>query len=128
MNDQNTEASALQEAPTEEELEMMELNARRFEPLGPWQYFWTTLLYLIPGVGLIAMVIQAIFAQNVNRICFARSRLIILTAVVTILALVIAALYFTNSLYTVLYIIKLSFKTAVEEISKNIKELNSMPK
>lgn len=121
MNEQNTPLP--QEGPTEEELEMMELNAQRFEPLGPWQYFWTTLLYLIPGLGLIAMILQSIFAKNVNRICFARSRLIIFTAVVAILALIITVLYFTNSLYTALYIIKLSWKTFVEEFVKNVKEL-----
>ncbi len=121
MDEQNTVASAPQEELTEEELRRIEHNARRFEPLDPWQYFWTSLLYMVPGVGLVAMILQAINARNVNRICFARSRLILLAVVVTIFILIIMLLYFTNSLHSVIYILKLAYKAIAEELSHRIR-------
>ncbi len=123
MHEQEPAAPMPQEELSEQELEMMELNAQRFEPLGPWQYFWMSLLYIIPGIGLIAMILQSIYARNVNRICFARSRLIVVTALVALLALVAVVLYATDSLYTTLYIIYLAVKTIIANIIENISEI-----
>ncbi|MBP3729637.1 MAG: zinc ribbon domain-containing protein [Lachnospiraceae bacterium] len=46
------------------------------KPLTTAHYFWTLLLFSLPGIGLIAMLIMAFTAKNTNRKNFAQACLI----------------------------------------------------
>jgi len=45
----------------------------KFEPMSPWGYFWLSVLYTIPIVGLVFLIIFSISSANINRRSFSRS-------------------------------------------------------
>ena len=62
--------------------------------LGAWGYTFLSLLYIIPVVGLAALLIHSFSERNENRRHFARSYFTRLLLAVVILAVVFTILYF----------------------------------
>lgn len=50
--------------------------APRYQPLGAWSYFWLSVLFAVPVVGLVFMIVFSCNTGNINRRNFARSYLI----------------------------------------------------
>ena len=46
---------------------------KKYRPLGAWGYFWYTVLFSIPVIGLIALIACSASSKNVVRRGFARS-------------------------------------------------------
>ncbi len=47
--------------------------APEYRPLSPWSYFFLSILYEIPLIGLIFLIVHALSDANINRRNFARS-------------------------------------------------------
>lgn len=76
------------------EMTIDELPAK-FRPMSAWSYFWHTILFSIPVVGLVFLIIYAVGGTgNVNKRSFARSYF----CIYIILAIVVLILLFTGSL------------------------------
>ena len=46
---------------------------KKYRPMGAWGYFGCSILFTLPGIGLIIALIFAIAGQNIARRSFARS-------------------------------------------------------
>lgn len=46
---------------------------KEYEPLSAWQYFWLSVLFSIPILGVVYLIIYSISKANYNRRSFARS-------------------------------------------------------
>lgn len=67
----------------------------KFRPMSAWSYFWHTILFSIPVVGLVFLIIFAVGGTgNVNKRSFARSYF----CIYIVLAIVVLILLFTGSL------------------------------
>ena len=74
---------------------------QKYKPMGAWGYFWYSILFLIPVIGLIPLIVCANSDKNISRRCFARGVIIGIVAFVIVLVLVAAAavvLYLTGIL------------------------------
>ncbi len=70
----------------------------KFKPLSAWSYFWHSVLFSVPIVGLVFLIIFAIGAHNVNKRSFARSYF----CVYILFAAIGLILFFTGALGSVL--------------------------
>ncbi len=62
----------------------------KYRPLSAWAYFWYSILFGIPLVGLICLIVFSFSGSNINRRSFARSYFciyIIVAVVIVILAI-----------------------------------------
>lgn len=76
------------------EMTVDELPAK-FRPMSAWSYFWHTILFSIPVVGLVFLIIFALGGTgNVNKRSFARSYF----CIYIVFAIVVLILLFTGSL------------------------------
>lgn len=65
----------------------------KYQPIGPAQYFWLSVLFTIPVIGFIFLIIFSCSRANINRRNFARSYFIpyIITFIIVIIALITGA-------------------------------------
>ncbi len=76
------------------EMTIDELPAK-FKPMSAWSYFWHTILFSIPVVGIVFLIIYAIGGTaNINKRSFARSYF----CVYILMAIVALVLIFTGAL------------------------------
>ena len=61
----------------------------QFKPLSPWTYFWLTVLYSIPLIGLIFLIVFSVDSSNINRRKHARSYWCVYVIVLILLAVLI---------------------------------------
>lgn len=47
--------------------------SEQFRPLSPWSYFWYSVLFALPVIGLISLLVFSFNSTNINRRNFARS-------------------------------------------------------
>ena len=64
---------------------------QELQPLSPWKYFWLSVLYSFPVLGLIFLIIHSISSANINRKNFALSHFCILVLVAIIIGIVLLA-------------------------------------
>jgi len=72
---------------------------KKYRPMGFCGYFWHTLLYIIPVLGLILLIWGACNDKNVSRRSFARSFLftsILVAAITVVYVLALVALDFVK--------------------------------
>lgn len=65
-----------------------------FRPLGAWAYFFYSILFSIPILGLILLIVFSFSDSNINRRNYARSYFIVFLAVI----ILFAVLFFTGIL------------------------------
>lgn len=46
---------------------------KKYEPIGPMQYFWLSVLFSIPVVGFVFLIVFSCSSSNINRRNYARS-------------------------------------------------------
>lgn len=65
---------------------------KKYNPMGAWSYFWYTVLFSIPVLGLISLIVCSCSDKNINRRSFSRGYLIgvIVVALIAILVAVAA--------------------------------------
>ena len=83
------------------------------KPLSTAAYFWTLFLFLIPGIGLIVMLIMAFTARNQNRRNFAQACLIYVLIALILLGLFMLVLVVSGKSFGI-DISKFSFQTIWE--------------
>ncbi|MBO4838944.1 MAG: zinc ribbon domain-containing protein [Lachnospiraceae bacterium] len=89
------------------------------KPLSTAVYFWTLFLFLLPGIGLIAMLIMAFTAKNQNRRNFAQACLIYVLIALILLGLFMLVLVVSGKSFGI-DISKFSFKVIWEGILQGI--------
>ena len=89
------------------------------KPLSTAAYFWTLFLFLVPGIGLIAMLIMAFTARNKNRRNFAQACLIYVLIALILLGLFMLVLVVSGKSFGI-DISKFSFKVIWEGILEGI--------
>lgn len=47
--------------------------SEQYRPLSPWAYFWYSVLFMIPVVGLISLLVFSFSSTNINRRNYARA-------------------------------------------------------
>lgn len=73
-------------------LEKMEIHRlpEKYKPLGAWGYFWYSVLFSIPVIGLIFLIVFSVNDSNINRRSFARSYFVALIAALVVAVVAIA--------------------------------------
>lgn len=66
---------------------------KAFEPLTAWRYFWLSVLYTIPVIGLIFWISHMCSGKNINRRSYARSYWCRIVAVVLIVFVLVKGFY-----------------------------------
>jgi uncharacterized Zn finger protein (UPF0148 family) len=89
------------------------------KPLSTAVYFWTLFLFLLPGIGLIVMLIMAFTAKNQNRRNFAQACLIYVLIALILLGLFMLVLVVSGKSFGI-DISKFSFKVIWEGILEGI--------
>ena len=62
---------------------------QELQPLSPWKYFWLSVLYSIPVIGLICLIIHSISSANINRKNFALSHFCILVLIAIVIGVIL---------------------------------------
>ena len=63
---------------------------KKYRPMGAWGYFWHSILYSIPVIGLICLIWGACSDKKISRRSFARSYFVSLIFVLIIVGAVVA--------------------------------------
>lgn len=74
----------------------------QFKPLSPWAYVGYSILFGIPGVGLILMIVFSFTDDNINRRNYARSFFCWMLIGIIIGAAVIGLLFATGAIYKII--------------------------